>query len=413
VIRRALRVVLPLAVVVAGAIGAWSMIENRPQPETRLAEAPLPLVRVVEAEPRSARMTVATEGTVAPRTESELVPEVSGRVTWVSPSLASGGFFEKGEELLRIEPREYELAAVRSQAAVAQAKLQLATEEQESDLARKEWQSLGKGEAPTALTLREPQVAEARAALAAAEAALNQAEYDLERTVVHAPYAGRVREKKVDVGQFVSRGSSAARIYAVDFAEVRLPIPDDQLAYVDLPLAYRGQSANATGPRVTLHAQFAGREHEWRGHIVRTEGEIDPRSRMVHAIAQVEDPYGENNRTGRPPLSVGLFVRAEIHGNSVRGLIPVPRSAMRGESQVMVVDGQNRLRFRTVEIFRAERDRVLVRSGLEAGERICVSPLEAAVDGMEVRIAVSESETTGPDRKAPGRVSAPGKKRSV
>jgi RND family efflux transporter MFP subunit len=401
--RKLLMVIVPLAVLALGGMGAGSMIESRPVPEKHVVEAPLPLVRVSEVNPQSVRLTVATEGTVAPRTESELVPEVSGRVIWVSPSLASGGFLEKGEDVLKIEAREYELAVIRARAAVAQAKLQLATEEQEAELARKEWDSLGKGD-PTALTLREPQIAGAKASLASAQAALEQTEYDAERTVVKAPYDGRVREKKVDVGQFVSRGTSVATIYAVDFAEVRLPIPDDELAYLDLPLAYRGQAPEAQGPSVTLRAQFAGKEHEWQGRIVRTEGEIDARSRMIHAIAQVADPYGEGKRPGRPPLAVGLFVNAEIQGKATPGLFSIPRSAMRGDSQVIVVDSNNRLRFRDVDIFRAERDRVLLRSGVEAGERICISPLEAAVEGMEVR--VDEAPEKKPAGRASGRRSA-------
>ena len=215
----------------------------------------------------------------------------------ISESLAAGGFFEDGEVLLKIDRREYELAVVRARAAIAQAELKLATEEEEAAVARMEWESLGQGEPPP-LVVRAPQIAEAEAMLASAEAAFEQAEYDLERTVVKAPYAGRVREKRVDVGQFVSRGSSIARLYSVDYAEVRLPIPDKDLAYVNLPLAYRGQKERAAGPRVTLMANFAGKRHRWQGRIVRTEGEIDPRTRMVQAIAQVDDPYGRA-RPGR------------------------------------------------------------------------------------------------------------------
>ena len=392
--RRVLMIILPLAVIALGGIGAWSMIENRAVPEKQTVEIPPPLVRVIELRPQSVRLTVETEGTVAPRAESELAAEVAGRVTSVSPSLAAGGFFEKGETLLKIDSREYELAVVRARAAVAQAKLRLATEEQEAELARKEWDSLGKGE-PTSLTVREPQIAEAQATLASAQAALQQAEYDLERTIVRAPYDGRVREKKVDVGQFVSRGVSTARIYAVDFAEVRLPIPDEELAFLNLPLAYRGQDEQLRGPAVTLKAQFGGREHAWSGRIVRTEGEIDARSRMVHAIAQIEDPYAAGQRAGRPPLAVGMFVQAEIHGRHANGLFAVPRAAMRAGDQVMIVDARNKLRFRTVEVFRAERERVLVRAGLEAGDRVCVSALEAAVDGMEVRVAETVDPAAG------------------
>ena len=392
--RLVLRILLPLIVIAAGGYAAFTMIQNRPAPETQAVEIPPPSVRVIVVQPRTVRLKVRAEGTVAPRTESELAPEVSGRVTMVSESLATGGFFEEGEVLLEIDRREYELAVVQARAAIAQAELRLAIEEEEAAVARKEWASLGQGE-PRPLVVRAPHIAEAKAMLASAEAAFEKAEYDLERTVVKAPFAGRVREKRVAVGQFVSRGNSIARLYSVDYAEIRLPIPDKDLAYVNLPLAYRGQKERAAGPRVTLMANFAGKRHTWRGRIVRTEGEIDPRTRMVQAIAQVDDPYGKA-RPGRPPLAVGMFVQAEIDGNMAANVFVLPRIVLRSANQVLVVDKENRLRFRTVDILRTENDQVIIRSGLKAGERVGISVVEAAVDGMKVRVLEeTNAETAG------------------
>jgi RND family efflux transporter MFP subunit len=390
VIRIILQVFLPIVVLAVGANLALTLIDARAEPETQPIEVPPPLVQVIEVKPIGQRLTVKAEGTVVPRTQTELVPEVSGRVVWVSPSLASGGFFEKDEVLLKVDRREYELAVVRARSAVAQSELTLATEQEEASLARKEWESLGEGE-PTPLTLREPQVAQAKATLASAEAALDQAEYDLERTVVKAPYAGLIRTKSVDVGQFVNRGASVARIYAVDFAEVRLPIPDAQLEYVDLPLAFRGQQGSTEGPKVTLRAQFAGRDHTWQGRIVRTEAEIDPQSRMVQAVARVADPYGQGGHRGRPPLAVGMFVEAEIEGRWATSVTVLPRVALRGADTVYVVGESGRLEFRPVQILRMEREQVLVRSGLKAGERVCISIIETAVDGMKVAIVEVEA----------------------
>ena len=389
ILRRILMIVLPLAVLGLGVFATVAMIEARAEPETKPVEIPPLLVRVITVEPETLSLKVRAEGTVAPRTESQLVPEVAGRVVEVSPSLAAGGFFEEGEALLKIEAREYDLAVIRANAAIAQAKLRLATERQEAEVARKEWRALGQGE-PNPLVVREPQIAEALAALASAEAALEQAKFDLERTVVRAPYAGRVRSKQVDVGQFVQRGAPVATLYSVDLAEVKLPIPDAELEFVNLPLAYRGAAESARGPAVTLTARFAGREHKWRGRIVRTEGEIDPATRMVHAIAQVEDPYAPGRDARRPPLAVGMFVEAEIDGRRVSNIVRLPRTALRGDSRVLVVDSTNRLYYREVDIFRLDRDRALVRGGLEPGDRVCVSNIEAAVNGMKVRISESE-----------------------
>ncbi len=383
--RRILMVLLPLVVLGAGAFATMKMIESRQEPETNPLDIPPLLVQVIDIEPESVALKVRAEGTVAPRVESQLVPEVAGRVVEVSPSLAVGGFFEEDEILLKIETRQYDLAIIRANSAIAQANLRLATERQEAAVARKEWDALGQGE-PSSLVVREPQIAEALAALASAEAALDQAKFDLERTVVRAPYAGRIRSKQVDVGQYVQRGAPVATLYSIDVAEVKLPIPDAELEFVNLPLAYRDAAESANGPGVTLTAEFAGREHKWYGKIVRTEGEIDPATRMVNAIAQVDDPYAKGRDTRRPPLAVGMFVEAEINGRRVGNIVRLPRTALRGESQVLVVDTAERLYYRDVDIFRLDRDEVLIRGGLKPGDRVCISNVETAVSGMKVRV---------------------------
>lgn len=329
---------------------------------------------------------IRSQGTVRPRTETVLLPEITGRVVEVSPSLAAGGFFDAGEVLVRLDARDYELAVVSARSQVAQASARLTVEEEESAVAKREWQVLGRGE-PAPLVIRTPQLAEARAALEAAQSVLERTERDLARTAILAPFAGRVREKRVDVGQVVAPGNSLATVYAVDVAEVRLPVPDQELEFLDLPLGYRG---GALGPSVAIHATFAGQSLQWQGRIVRTEGEIDPASRMVHLVAEIRDPYGRAGRSAAPPLAVGLFVRAEIRGRRLDGVYALPRSAMRGANEVLVVDDDDRLRVRQVEVARSDGDQVLIRSGLAPGDRVCVSPLDVAVDGMIVRTVDEE-----------------------
>jgi RND family efflux transporter MFP subunit len=226
-------------------------------------------------------------------------------------------------------------------------------------------------------------------------AAREQAERDLARTEVRAPFDGRVRDERVDVGQFVSRGVSVGTLYAVDFAEVRLPVPDEELAFLDLPLVWPGELPAGEGPEVRLVARFGGDEHEWLGRVVRTEGEIDPRSRMVHVVARVEDPYGRRAAAGRPPLAVGLFVQAHIRGKLARAVALLPRAALRESGQVLVVDAAGRLRFRDVDVLRAQRDEVVIRAGLADGERVSLSPLTTVVDGMRVRVAPPQSVADG------------------
>jgi RND family efflux transporter MFP subunit len=383
--KRTLMIALPLLVVTIGALGAVAMIKARPEPETIDPEPPVPLVRVLPVERQDLSYTVLSQGTVKPRTDSILVTEVAGRIVEVAPSFEGGGFFDKGELLVRIDDNDYRQAVIQAGAQVAQAELRVAREQAEAEVAVEEWQDLGGGEV-SPLTLREPQVADANAGLESARAMLERAERDLQRTQIRAPYAGRLREKFVDVGQFVNRGTQLADVYAVDYAEIRLPIPDADLAFIELPLDYRDLKRAGGGPAVTLRAHFAGRINEWQGRLVRTEGEIDPRSRMVFTVAQVKDPYGLRTRgADGPPLAAGLFVEAEIQGHTVEDVFVLPRSVMRGKDQVLIVDDDERLRFRTVEVLRTTPESVVVGSGLTPGERVCMSAIAAVTDGMKVR----------------------------
>lgn len=382
------RVLWPIAVIVVAVSLAAVMVAARAPVEPVAPELLAPLVRVVEARPVPLRLRVRSQGTVEPRTASVLVPEVGGRVVWVSPALAAGGFFEAGEPLLRLDRTDPEIRLARAEAAVAAARSQAALARRNRERSH---QLAAEGiVSRTALDDADNAAQVAAASLREAEAALLQARRDLARTELTAPYAGRVREKLVDVGQFVERGTPLARLYAVDYAEVRLPIPDRELAFLELPLDYRGGASPSTGPPVTLRAEFAGTEHVWTGRVVRTEGEIDARTRMITVVARVEDPYGRG-AAGRPPLHVGLFVHAEILGRELPAAVVLPRAALRGDGRVLVVDGEERLRERRIDVVRTDGEQVIVGGGLAPGDRVCVSPLETATDGTPVRTVTERS----------------------
>ena len=388
-----LKGLLPVLVLGVAVGAAYVMYINRPPVETRPPVIEPPSVRVQTVAFDRIDLTVNSQGTVQPRTSSQLVPEISGPIIEVSPSFAVGGFFEAGDVLLRSDPYDYQQAVINARSQLAQSELRLAQEEAEAEVARREWDEIGSG-APSALTLREPQVEDARAAVASAEAALRRAIRDLERADVSAPYAGRVQSKEVDVGQFVNRGNALGRIYAVDSAEIRLPLPDEELAYVNVPMSYRG-SQQRTGPAVTLTADFAGRSHQWRGYIARTESEIDAVSRMVHVVAEVDDPYAPGAAPSSPPLAAGMFVEAEIEGRTVDDIVVLPWAALRGRDRVLVVDAEDRLRFRQVEVLRSTSEHVLVSGGLAEGERVCVSALDTVTDGMVVRVLAEDTQMAG------------------
>jgi RND family efflux transporter MFP subunit len=350
-------------------------------------------VRTMVANATSLTMQVKSLGTVEPMTAVKLSAQVSGRVVSMSPSLRPGGFFAAGEVLLQIDDADYRLAVAQQQANIARAELRLAQEQAEAESALRAWRQLEADRQPDALATRQLFVAEAQAALAAAKAALARAELDVQRTQVSLPFAGRVRGTDVDVGQQVNAGATLAEVYGIEFAEVRLPIPDQDAAFVDLPLGAQDRAADGRGPAVDVTAQFGGRSHHWSGQVVRTEGEIDRRTRQLTVVARVRDPYATGDDPDRPPLAVGMFVEATIHGRTFDDVVVLPRAAVRADGTVLVVDGENHLRALLVQVLRRDRTQVYVRSGLPPGQRVCISRIDTFVEGMPVHVLQPGDET--------------------
>lgn len=373
------RRLIPLLVLVAGVLVGALIVATGPELEPQSTPPLVPMVNTVAAVMETVRLSVSTHGTVVPKSESDLVAEVSGRIVHVSPALVSGGFFAEGDILVDIERIDYEVAH-------AQAKAQLAAVQ--SDLVRaqrayRRYQSLA--EAQSGSQAQEDDALNrllvARASLEEAVARQTRAERDLERTRLVAPYDGRVRSERVDLGQFVNRGESVATLYSTDFAEIRLPVLDQELAYLPLSLA-RPLDAGSPPVEVILRAEFAGAEHTWRAEVVRTEGELDSKTRMVNVIAQVAGPYEPSNGS---PLTVGMFVEAEILGREEANVVVVPRTALQANGRMYVVGEDSRLAFREVDILRVSGETVYVKGGIGEGELICTNSVEAAVEGQLVQ----------------------------
>lgn len=391
--------VAAVAVLAVGALVALLAVKLRPEAERRETHAPPPLVEVVEVTTGPVALSVHSQGTVEPRTASTLVAQVAGRVVAVDDSWADGGLFRRGDVLLQIDPRDYELALRDARAARAQAETRLQREEAEAEVARQEWEELGGDGEPNPLVLRRPQVAEARAALEAAEAAVERAQLELSRTRVVAPFDGRVRSKEADLGQHVAPGTPLGRVFATEVAEIRLPVEKEELAYLDVGVGW-SEDRDGDGPVVSLSGELAGATPTWPARLVRTGAEIDPRTRMLDLFARVDDPLARDRSDGAAPLPVGLFVEAEIAGRNVESAAVLPRRVLRPtertrDTEVLVVDAEDRIRFRRVEVLRAVGDEVVVGSGLSDGERVVTSPLDEAVDGMEVRTTAAPPEPGG------------------
>ena len=396
-----LKFLLPVGVVLVALVAGRVIISSKPQAE-RAAPPVVPLsVEATRLVSTDYQVIVTADGTVRPRTSSTLIPQVPGRVIEVSPSFREGGFFERGDVLMRIEPRDFELALSSAEAQVAQASAAMEQELALAEVVKHDWESLGK-QAPD-LGLRKPQIAAARASLQSAEAQLERAQVDLQRTVIRAPYAGRILEQNVDIGQFVSVGTTLAKIYAVDYVEIRLPLSNRQLEYVRLPERFRndGNVTSQDGPAVTIEALVGRTTYTWEGRIVRAEGTIDTQSRQLYVVAQVDAPYARGPE-GRPPLRIGQFVQARIHGSLLKNVIVIPRSALREGGEVLLVDEDSVLRRRAVSVLWSDETQVVLGDSLAPGEILALTPLSISADGSPVTATVDGAVMKGRGAKPPG-----------
>ncbi len=373
--RRSARFVLSLSIIAVAALGAKALVSMKPPPEKKDIDELDLLVDVLPLANTTVAFTVDTQGTVRPRTETLLSAELSGAIVSVSDTFIAGGQFARNEVLMRIDPSNYSVA-------VDQAKALLKQREIEHDgairLREKGYQA-------------ESEVASAAAALASARAGLTRAERDLQRTYIRLPYAGIVRSKDVDIGQYVTPGTRLGVAFATDYAEVRLPLTDRDLAFVKLPGV--GSTDDQDGPAVMLQATRKGQLQEWSARITRTEGVVDETTRVTYAVARIDDPYclSEKQADGIP-LPIGSFVRAQIQGNTFSNLIRVPRGVLRGSDQLLLVDAENQLQRRTVQVLRSDGEYAYLSGGVSAGEQVALTNIASPINGMRVRIHGAEDD---------------------
>ena len=398
-----LKKLLPAVIILAALVIAVMLRQLRPEAEQNEPQQLAVVVDAITVTVQDAAIVVASQGTVEPRTRTNLVSEVSGQVVSVSPAFVAGGFFRKGDVLLQLDDLDYRAAVSRAEAAVAAARSQLELERGQGDVAQREWDRMSEAERgrirARELYLRKPQMAEAVARLESAEADLEQARTDLYKTTIIAPYDGLVSAKNTDIGQYVTTGAAIAETFAVDYAEVRLPIPEGKIAFLDLPAAtsnFAGNGNLANAPVVDLVSSIGNRDYHWTGNLTRTEGVLDTRTRVLFSVVQVEDPYNlykNNDSWSREPLRIGTYVNASIKGKVLEDVVVLPRYTLQANNVIWTADTEGRLRPKNVDVLTINGDDVYISGGLENGDRVILTRLENPLNGALVQ--VNTMETSG------------------
>lgn len=377
------KVGIPLLIII-GAVGiAGVMIASKSPPEKKSTPKKAFLVDATAVHKKSLNYKVKSQGTVLPKVQTVLSAQVSGRVVNVAAAFIEGGLFLKGDVLVQLEQADYITDLKAAEAELARSNAALEEEQARGKVAAEEWRSVKNSVAPE-LGLRKPQLAKEVANVRAAEAKVERAQRNLERTTIRAPYDGLVKNKNVDLGQFVGTGSQLGTVYGTDVAEVRMPLSDNELAF--LASAQNGESLQS---EVNLFAKVAGKYSQWKGKLVRDEGVIDQQNRVVYAVAEIIDPYQRRVKNG-PALRFGRFVQAEIQGARAEDIIVLPRGVLRLDGSVMVVGKDRKLRIRQVQIQRADETQVYISGGLEEGELVTATAIPNPIDGMTVRLPGDE-----------------------
>ena len=380
--------------ILLGAVAiAFIMIQLRPEPPVREPPSRVPFVTTRSAVLGEGAIPVYGAGTVRPRAEIDVAAQINGKVAWVSPSFQGGGRLSQGQILFRIEDADYQNRVQQALANVAAGEVALLQAEEDARIAQEEYELFRKRQPDAAagsanpLTLRQPQLAAAKAALDRDKAALADAELALARTEVVAPFTGIVRRESVDPGQFVAAGQGVGRLYASDAVEVVVPLSDADAALI--PNLWRLRAGDGSrSVRATVSAEYGEQYHEREGYVDRAEAALDEQTRTIDVVVRVPRPFSGNG----PPLLVGQFVEVEIEGVAPERYFTIPRAALRTGNEVWALRDGDLVTIIPVQVLQRSDDVVYVTGALEADQAVVVGGIQIATEGMSVR--------TGEDRGA-------------
>ncbi|MEC8226559.1 MAG: efflux RND transporter periplasmic adaptor subunit [Pseudomonadota bacterium] len=383
------KILIPLVVIVVTVLLVMFIKSNPPQ-ANRFSSPPKAKVNVAvkTLTPETYQVMIDSFGTVKPRTQSMLVAQASGQIIEISEQFREGGFFEKGDVLLQLDDRDHRAEVKSAQATLLTAEQSLLEEQARGRQAITDWERLGKGEQASSLVLRKPQLAAAEASVLSAQATLEKAKLDLERTKITAPYAGRVLSRSVDLGQVVSNNMELASIYAIDRVEIRLPIKNKDLPFINLPEQFRDGAKNSAGSLVKFSSDLVGKQ-QWQGQVIRTEGAIDESAQQLYVVAQINDPY-KATLANQYPIKIGQYIKAQITGKAIENAIVIPNSAIY-QGTYVYVEEQGVLRRKNISLAWQNATQAMVAEGLSAGDHLVITPLGQVSSGTQVTVMGSEA----------------------
>lgn len=399
------KLILPVGIIALTIIVTQFIANNPPSSERRGASsAPQMSVNVEQLKPQAYQVVVESFGTVRPRTQSALYAQVSGQITKVNPHFREGGFFEQGEVLVTLDNRDYLAEQKIAQSNVLSAQQSLLEEQAKVERATADWARLGNGEQPSDLVLRKPQLAAAQASLLSAQAQLEKAKLALERSEIKAPYAGRILQQNVDLGQWVSSNTQLAELYASDYVEVRLPIKNNDLALMTLPVEFKGSVMNGDA-NVTFTSSLL-RDTHWQGQLIRTESAIDTAAQQLYVVAQINDPYGYE-QSAQGSVKIGEYLQAKINGKLLPNVIVIPNSAIYQGSYVYVVE-QGVLKRREITIRWQNGNDAIIDSGLAFDDLLVTTSLGQVSSGTRVSILGEHQDKGSVEKKKRGKAKPKG-----
>jgi len=377
------QIIIPIVILAAGiaAMAIFSNMKKPPEEKEKVDKTPIVAVESISVAPMT--LEVNSYGMVKPKYETELVAQVNGEIVELSDVFVRGGFVKAGQLLARIDPSDYQAALIDAQATMATARAALETELAQGKVAEREWKLIT-NTSPTELSLRKPQLAQELARVKAAQASVLRAERNLERTEIRAPYNAMIDSRNIGLGSFVGVGSKIGHVLGTATAEIRLPVADNQLAFL-VKTESTKQGVNAP---VNLIGTYAGRDTQWQAIIARSEGVIDSKSRMSYLVAEINDPYllNSSNNSSDVPLRFGSYVNAKIMGYDISQATLVPRYLV-VNGKVAILDNESKLHYAAIDIVRQQGSHVIVTNGLQDGDQLIISALDYPVDGMKLALA--------------------------